>query len=61
MLPGQVYIGKHGRAYFDGDVKIVSENLRSVLTLDDDDGLAELSGYNLSLHTEDDSIEIFNK
>jgi hypothetical protein len=61
MLPGDAYVGKHGRAYFNGDVTIFTDNVRATLMLDDNEGIVDVNGYNFKIYTADESIKIFTE
>jgi hypothetical protein len=53
MKPGDTYIGKYGRAYFNsaGDVAINTFHSRATIELSDKDATVILSGYNFELST----------
>jgi len=60
MREGEIYIGRHGRAYFDnsGNVRIESEMARSGLELKSEKARAELYGYNFNLYTMGNNVRI---
>lgn len=59
MKPGDVFVGKYGRAYFykTGDIRIGSLFNRTEIYFSDN-GLLDLNGLNFNLHTKDDGIEV---
>lgn len=61
--PGDVYVGKYGRALFDkaGNVDVTTFNARAELYMDQDTGRVELSGYDFSLFTKDDGVYIYSE
>lgn len=60
MDVGDTFVGKHGRAYFNGDAFVHSEFFRSKIFLRDD-GPAELKAYNFRLNSEDGGVSIFTE
>ena len=60
MQAGDTFVGKHGRAYFNGDVFIYSDFFRSKLFLRDA-GYAELKAYDFLINTEDGGVSIYTE
>lgn len=60
MQPGDVFVGKYGRAYFykSGDIRIGSWFNRSEIFFDDNGDL-DANGLNFNLHTKDDGVSIY--